>query len=149
MTIVDKLRGAAGSCGETAGSCGELRGAAAVRWPQVAAACRKLTQTIANDHRLPQTTTDHHKLSQTAAAPRNSPQLPAASPQLPATHHRCQIRYKWSLKMQIGGNIVYGTRTFHLPTLRVVVLRYSRPNCSLWSKSLPLVCRGACSILAL
>ena len=51
--------------------------------------------------------------------------------------------------MKIGGNIIYRTRAVQLSTLRVVILRYSRPDCSFSIQIVHLgVCEEACFTLA-
>ena len=85
MTIVDKLRGAAGSCGGIAGACGvplSYRQSDDHRLPQFAANCHRLSQTIADCRRSPQITTNCRSSPQLTAGPRSLTAAPRNSPQM-------------------------------------------------------------------
>ena len=85
MAIVDKLRGAAGSCGDIAGTRGvplSCRQSDDHRLPQSTANCHRLPQMIAACRRLPQITTNCRSSPQLPAAPRSLTAAPRSSPQM-------------------------------------------------------------------
>ena len=145
MAIVGKLRGVAGSCGELRGVAGTYDIPPRVCQASVSlmsTGCRRLPQIATDYRRLPQTATDHHKLSQLTAGPRNVTASPRSSPQMPNPLQMESRDTNWWK---------YHLRNAYCPPANIASRRSALFKARLQplSKSLPLVCRGACSTLAL